>query len=518
MDQTQAPLVDALAKAEAHPVIGFGAPGHGRGAAMPHGLRALVGAKAFKADLLTVKGVEDRTEGDLALNRAHEIAAAAWGADLCRFVTGGSTQSLHTALAAVARAGDTVLLPTNSHKAEWSYALVAGLDAVPLAVDVDPDWDIQTVVTPATLAATLDAHPHAKAAVVVSPNYYGIACDIERLAEVAHARGVPLIVDAAWGGAFAFSPRLPSDALALGADIQVCSLHKTMGSLAQGSVLLARGDLVDQQRLALAYELFETTSPSVPILGSLDATRRDHATGGAKLWGDVLDLAEQARAEIAAIPGLRVYGQDRVEPRTELDRTKVLIDLSALGVAGYAADDWLYKHHRIATGLSEARNLLVVISLGTGRSDVRTLVKALSDLSDRLRADPAILPPAPALPGIATLGFERAMPGADAYFGQVEEVAYEACTGRIAAEVIAPSPPGVPRLVPGQRIDAAHVAWLVANRDAGMFVLDPTDPSEHRLRVVAEAPAIDRPAMFAAERRERQIGSDSSDTIAPSTA
>ena len=499
MDQTQAPLVDALAKATARPTTGFGAPGHGRGAAMPRGMRALTGRGAFKADLLTVKGVEDRTEGDHALNRAHELAAAAWGADLCRFVTGGSTQSLHTALAAVARAGDTVLLPTNSHKAEWTYALVAGLDAVPLQVDVNPDWDIETVVAPATLAAALDAHPHAKAAVVVSPNYYGMTCDIERLAEVAHARGVPLIVDAAWGGAFAFSPRLPTDALALGADIEVCSLHKTMGALAQGSVLLAKGDLVDRQRLALAYELFETTSPSVPILGSLDATRRDHATGGAKLWADVLDLAEQARAEITAIPGLAVYGQDRVEPRTELDRTKILIDLSALGVAGYAADDWLYEHHHLHVGLSEARHLLVVISPGTARSDVRKLVRALGDLADKLRADPTVLPPAPDLPSVATLRFERATPGPDAFFADVEEVPYEECAGRIAAEIVAPSPPGVPRLVPGQRITPEHVAWLVANRDAGMFVLDPADPSEHRLRVVAAdmAPA-ERPAMFAA--------------------
>ena len=121
--------------------------------------------------------------------------------------------------------------------------------------------------------------------------------------------------------------------------------------------------------------------------------------------------------------------------------------------------------------------------------------------SEQLRADPSILPPAPDLPSIATLGFERAMPGpADAFFAAVEEVAYEVCAGRIAAEIVAPSPPGVPRLVPGQRIDAAHVAWLVANCDAGMFVHDPVDPSQHCLRVVAaDAPAAERPAMFAAK-------------------
>ncbi len=485
MDQHQAPIVEALATIEAHPVTGFGVPGHGHGAAIPGKLRRLVGAKAFKADLLTEKGVEDRTESKHAIFRAQELAAAAWSAELCRFVTGGSTQSLHSVLASLARAGDTVLIAENAHKAEWAYALAAGLDAVPLPVQIDRDFDVQMVIDPATLDAALTAYPHAKAVIVVSPNYYGVTCDIAGLAKVAHARGIPLVVDAAWGGAFAFSSRLPADALALGADVQVCSLHKTMTALGQGSVILARGELVDRQRLALAYELFETTSPSVPILASLDATRRDHATGGEALWDGVLDLARDARARIATIPGLRVWEADRLPPRCELDPSAILIDCSGLGVAGYAADDWLYEHHRVAMGLSEARSMLALVLPGTSASHVRKLVRALADLSKQLRRDPAMLPRRPdPMPRIGAFEIDRAMTAADAFFAAAEAVRYEECAGRVAAEIIAPAPPGVPRVIPGQRIGAPLRDWLVANRDAGMFVLDPTDPAEHRIRVV----------------------------------
>ncbi len=489
MDQHQAPVVEALASSENHPVTGFGVPGHGHGSTIPGRLRRLVGAKAFKADLLTVKGVEDRTESTHALFRAQELAAEAWGADLCRFVTGGSTQSLHSVLASLARAGDTVLLAENAHKSEWAYALAAGLDAVPVPVGIDHDYDIQTVVDPATLENALTAYPHAKAVVIVSPNYFGVTSDIAGLAKVAHARGIPLVVDAAWGGAFAFSPRLPADALALGADIEVCSLHKTMTALGQGSVILARGDLVDQQRLALAYELFETTSPSVPILASIDATRRDHATGGEAIWDAVLDRAQDARARIGKIPGLRVWEADRLPPNCELDPSAILIDCSELGVAGYAIDDWLYQHHHIAMGLSEARLISALVLPGTSSSQIRKLVRALTDLSRQLRRDPSILPrQLERTPRIGAVSFDRAMPLADAFFAEVEEVLYEECAGRVAAEIIAPTPPGVPRVIPGQRISAAHRDWLVANRDAGMFVLDPTDPAERRIRVVkAEA-------------------------------
>lgn len=486
MDQKQAPIVEALEAIERAPAIGFGAPGHHQGAAIPKALRRVLGKRVFRADVLTPKGLDDRTEGGQVLQRAHELAAQAWGADFCRFVTGGSTQSLHTAMAAVAGVGDTVLIAANAHKAERSYAIVGGIDAVPVPVTVTRDWDIEHGLAPDVLRDTLALHPQAKACIVVSPSYYGVTSDIAALADVCHGHGIPLIVDAAWGGAFAFCAGLPDDPLTRGADIAVYSAHKTMGALAQGSVLVAKGGHVDLQRLWMAYELFETTSPSVPILASLDATRRDHALDGEQMWNRVLALAETLRARLAALPPLRVFGADDVPAGCDLDRTKVLVDISALGVSGYAIDDWLYKKYRISVGLSDARHLQVSIALGTRRSDVRKLVRALAELIDRLAADPAMLPSAGTLPGIDELTVEMALAPQAALAGPAELVRYEHAEGRIAAEMIAPAPPGVPRLVPGQRITAAHVRWLTANRDAGAFMLDPVDPGERGVRVVKE--------------------------------
>lgn len=487
MDQKSAPILEALSALERHPPIGFGAPGHHRGAVLPKGVRGVLGRRVFRADVMTPKGLDDRRESGLVLQRAHEIAAEAWGADFCRFVTGGSTQSLHVALAAVAGPGDAVLLAANAHKAERAHALATGLDVGIVPVTIDAAWDIEHGVAPDALRLALAQHPAAKACVVVSPTYFGVTSDIAALADICHDHGIPLIVDAAWGGAFAFCTALPDDALTRGADVAVYSAHKTMGALAQGSVLVAKGTLVDQQRLWMAYELFATTSPSVPILASLDATRRDHALRGEQLWTDVLAIADDLRTDLAALPPLRVFGPDEVPAECDLDRTKILVDVSALGVTGYAVDDWLYAEHRISVGLSDARHVQVALSLGTRRSDVRALTQALTGLVERLAADPGMLPPAGDLPRVGELTVEMAVAGQVAMAGPVELVRYEDAAGRIAAETIAPAPPGVPRLVPGQRIGAAHVAWLVANRDAGAFVLDPVDPSDRRLRVVWQA-------------------------------
>lgn len=485
MDQNEAPILDALAAIKRRPLIGFGAPAHHQGAAMPAGTRALLGKRVFRADVLTPKGLDDRTEGAHAVQRAHEIAAEAWSADFCRFVTGGSTQSLHTLLAAVAGPGDTVLFAANAHKAERAYALAGGLNVGIVPVEIDARWDIEHGVRPEALAQALAEHPDAKAFVLVSPTYFGVTSDIAALSDLCRERGIPVICDAAWGGAFAFSKRLPADPLTKGADAAVYSLHKTMGALAQGSAILATKGTLDLQRLWMAYELFETTSPSVPILATLDATRRDHALHGERLWKAVLDTAADLRRQLAAIEGLRVFASDDVPAGAELDASKVLVDISALGVSGYAIDDWLAANHRVSVGLSDARHLLMVVSLGTRRADVRALVRAFRDLVAKLSAGTADLPSAPAVPGIATLHVEMAMEPRAAFEGKAEAVPIEDAAGRIAAETIAPAPPGIPRLVPGQLITVAHVKWLVSQREAGAFFLDPIDPSERSVRVVA---------------------------------
>ncbi|MBW6523112.1 aminotransferase class V-fold PLP-dependent enzyme [Sphingomonas sp. RHCKR47] len=486
MDQTQAPILDALQQIERNKVHGFGAPGHHQGAALPRDLARVLGKRVFEADVITPKGLDDRTEGAHVLQRAHEIAAEAWQADFCRFVTGGSTQSLHTALAAVAAPGDTVLLAANVHKAERAHALAVGLKAGIVPVIIDEALDIEHGVAPEALTAALDQHPDAKAFVVVSPTYYGVTSDIAALAAICHVRGVALICDAAWGGAFAFCEDLPDDPLTKDADIAVYSVHKTMGALTQGSALLARGELVDRQRLWMAYELFETTSPSVPILASLDVARREHALHGEAMWSAALARAVELRRKLSKIKGIRVLGRDDLPAGADLDETKVLIDVAALGVSGYAIDDWLNEHYRVSVGLSDARHLLAIIAPGTTASDVRALARGLAACAKGVRKGTLSLAPAGDAPPIGALTVEMAIDPGEALFGAAEQVPLAQAAGRIAAEMIAPAPPGVPRLVPGQRISATHVAWLTANRDAGAFFLDPIDPSERTVRVVAQ--------------------------------
>ena len=488
MNQHAAPILDALRRVERKPHAGFGAPGHGAGRAVTRDVLKLVGRRAFEADVLTPKGLDDRTERGQVVQDAHALAAAAWGADLCRFSTGGSTQSLHTALAAVARPGETVIFAQNCHKAEFSAAVFAGLDVRVAPCRIDPVWELEHGIAPSALEAAMDAAPNAKAVVVVSPTYFGVTSDLKALAEICHRRDVPLIVDAAWGAAYGFSRLLPANPMGQGADIAVCSVHKTMSALAQGSVILMRGDRVDPRRFALAYELFETTSPSIAVMASLDATRRDHALHGEAIWARVVRRARRVRKRLAAVAGVRVMGREVVGAAgaCDLDETKVLLDISAMGLTGYEADDWLTRHRLVSMGLSDARHLLAVFSVGVTARDSSRLIDAVTALAAHRRGHgPTKAARAVAdAPRLGALDFVMAMPPAEAFAAQTEMAPYDKAEGRIAAEIIAPAPPGVPRLIPGQRITAAHLAYLQDNAAAGAFVLDPADPKQRSIRVV----------------------------------
>jgi len=162
----------------------------------------------------------------------------------------------------------------------------------------------------AELETKLNEHPDAKAVFVIGPTYYGVAPNIAGLAKICHRRGVPLVVDEAWGAHFPFHPDMPTPAIRQGADLAVVSVHKTLAGLEQASIIMRKGELIAPDRLNLSYDLHETTSPSSLILTSIDATRRQFAQEGEKLVQNTLDLAHEARRKLGAINGVEVMGKE----------------------------------------------------------------------------------------------------------------------------------------------------------------------------------------------------------------
>ncbi len=484
LDQDRAPLLEAVQAFQDAGIQPFTVPGHKRGRGISAEVGDVLGYDTFAADIPLAGGADDlqMTRGVLA--QAERLAADAFGAQRTFFGVNGSSLSNQVALLAVATAGETVVLARNVHKSMHTALILSGARPVYVQPRYDAALEVAHGVTPDDLAATLDAHPQARAAVVVSPTYYGVAADLPALAAVCHARDVALIVDEAWAAHFPFHPALPPAAMACGADLSITSIHKVLAGLSQASIINLQGPRIAAERVAHWTGLLGTTSPSMLILASIDACRRDMVRRGPTLLSHTLDLAAHARAAIAAMPGLQVLGREVVgrPGAAALDETKLTIDVQGTGLSGYAVDAWLRDHWRLTVELSDQRRVLALLTVADDAGSVDYLLRALSQLSAQAPGarhaprHPTLTPPA--------LPPEVAMTPRAAITAPACEVPLVRAAGRVAAEMLTPYPPGIPAVVPGERITAPLVAYLQDGLAQGMYVTGAADPSLQTVRVV----------------------------------
>src|SRR5215211_5764931 len=485
-DQERAPMLEALEAYHAIETVSFSIPAHKGGGAIDGATRSIVGIEPYRADAPAHKGLDDRISSYQVLSYAQDLAADAFGADQALFSTNGSTLSVQIAVLACTHPGQKVAVARNVHKSVISGLVLSGAHPVWVDPVYDEELALSHTVAPEALERTLSEHPDVKGMLAVSPTAAGVAADVAGLAKVCHARGIPLIMDDAWGADFTFHPEMPPGSMESGADLAVASFHKSLTGLMQTSIILVQGDRIDTERLQLALDGFETTSTSSLLVASMDATRRELAVRGEELIGRALRLARRAGEEAGAIDGVRLLGPE-LDGRPGVfarDETKVTFDVTGLGITGYQAADWLYEHRRIGAELHDMHHVMFLVTIGDDEHAIDALVagmRALADAAPEIGSGRDI----PSLPPVERLVGEYAMPPRDAFLGTTRRVKLREAAGEIAAEPVSPYPPGVPTLVPGQRIRSEHVEFLETGLAAGMYVEGVSDPSLDELRVVA---------------------------------
>jgi len=487
VDQHRAPLVEALAEYHALDRYGFTPPGHRQGRGADPRVVEVMGSEPFRGDVLASAGLDDRSSSHGYLKAAEALMAEAVGAEHAFFSTCGSSLSVKSAMLAVAGHEGDLLLSRDAHKSVVAGLIFSGLRPCWVSPRWDADLHIAHPPSPEQVADAWDRHPDAAAALVVSPTPYGTCADIAGIARVCHDRGRPLIIDEAWGAHLPFHPDLPTWAMDAGADVCVVSVHKMGAGFEQGSVFHVQGDLVDPSRIAACADLLMTTSPNVLLYTALDGWRRQMVEHGEALLGTALDLARRVRRDVDRMPGLHILQEELVrrEASHDLDELQVLIDLTALGISGYQAADWLREHERIDIGLSDHARILATLSMA---DDERTERRLRSSLEALVQAAPGLPTPHPVnLPKPSELELESVERPRDAFFGPAESVPVREAIGRVAAEQITPYPPGIPAVVPGERIDRAVIEYLLSGLEAGMVLPDPADPKLETIRVTARA-------------------------------
>jgi lysine decarboxylase len=467
-----APLLDGWLTFRAADAVPFSTPGHKQ-------QLDLVGP-VVEGDIPLYGGVDTIRQSAGALAAADRLLAQAWGADWGRISVGGSTHGNQTLMLASCRPGDTVVVTRTLHRSLLLGMVLAGVNPVWVRPEVDATTGLPTQVPVDRVQRALAAHPEAKAVFLVEPTYVGTVSDLAAHAEVAHGHGVPLVVDQAWGAYFGFHPELPRHALQAGADALVTSAHKTLPACTQSAFVLANTGLLDRDRLDRAYEATATTSPSGTTAASADAARALLRRDGARLLGHLLRLADHARDRLRQVPGL-VLLDDVVDPAVVVDRAKVAINLSGAGATGLAVEDDL-----VAAGmpveLADRDTVVPIISMSDDFGTVDRFVDAVRESVERQRGQAR-----PVLPSVSwTVDPDVVMSPRDAYFAAHRTVAAMDAIGCVSAELVAPYPPGIPVLAPGERITASAVDGLRQAMADGTQVRYAADPTLASLQVVAD--------------------------------
>lgn len=461
-----APLFDAYLRALAEPRTPFIIPGHKR---RPD----LIGPLAV-GDLPLSGGVDDVKMRHGYLADAQSRAARLWGADVAHFSVGGSTHGNQALLLAVARPGAKVVVPRTLHRSLLSGLVMSGAEPVWVLPEIDAARGLPLGVRATQVEAALAAHPDAVAVVTGDPGYVGTTGELAATADVAHAHGVPLLVDAAWAGHFGFHPELPDHAIGLGADAMVTSVHKALPGYSQAALVLARTERIDPARLTAAIETTLTTSPAGAIMASIDASRALLERDGEALLGRLLPLVRDVRARLSAIAGVHVLDGPDVDP------VKLVVQLPGTGADGVAVERDLLDEG-IALEMADRDTLIAMATLADTADDLDILVDALTRSIARRRGAPR------AVVGAAswTVAPQTVVPPREAFFAEHVVVPADEAVGRVSAELVAPYPPGVPVLAPGERVTAPALAALRDARAAGTRIAYAADPALATLRVLA---------------------------------
>jgi arginine decarboxylase len=486
MDQREAPYLDALvAYADREPGR-FHVPGHKGGEGADPELVAALGQAAFRHDIPA--GIEGVDVGpDSPFQRAQRLAAEAWGAKRSWFLISGASQGNHAACLALRHAGRSVVAQRNVHSSTVDGIVLAGLEPAFVAPELDAELGIAHCLTPESLSEALDRTPDAVAALTVSPTYFGAVAGVRGLAEVARAHGVPLIVDEAWGAHLRFSSELPESALECGADLVLSSVHKLFGSLTQSAILhLGRDEFIDADVIDRCVTLTESTSPSALLTASLDAARRQAAVRGERLLAGTIAGVEGAREEIRNIPGLDVLDERLIgRPGVHAwDPLRLAIDVRGTGSTGTRIGALMRELDDVNLELVSDNVIVAVFGAGEdAEASAKRLLDALRHAVETLGAEEE-LPKRQFTPPPPWGALE--VPPRTAFFGPQEVVPFGEAVGRIAAESLAAYPPGIPNVLPGERLTRETVDYINEVVEHGGWVRGAVDRSLKTIRVVVE--------------------------------
>ncbi len=425
----------------------------------------------FFIDITEIDGFDDLHHAEGILRDAQQRAARLYGSEETHYLVNGSTAGILAAVSGCVSAGGTILVARNCHQSVIHAALLRELDIV----FIYPQFTVETWISGQIPAADVDKalreRPDIQAVLLTSPTYDGVVSDVESIAKIAHAHGIPLIVDEAHGAHFPFSDYFPRDAVSCGADVVVMSLHKTLPSLTQTALIHLNGGLIDREKICFFLRVYQTSSPSYVLMAGMDEciawideNRVEFDRFGERLMRLRTDLRSMEHLKLLEFPGM--------------DRSRVLVSGARAGISGGELAARLREDYRIEPEMAGISYVCALTSVADQEEELRRLGDAFLQMDAGIEKAETEeeKPEATALPKL-----RRVCSMHGAYEADAEWIPLKEAGGRISAGFVVPYPPGIALLTPGEEIDEAVLQSLACLPRAGCEL---RGVQEEKLRVI----------------------------------
>ncbi len=474
-DQTKTPLIDALKNFDKISPAYFCIPSHHRGKGASSSFTEVFGKTVLKYDLTETPLTDDLHEADGAIKEAESLASELFGSDRTFFLVNGTTCANEAMIISSVCEGEKILVARNCHKSVLMGLIISGASPVYIEPEISGVFSTFGSISPEKIELAFKNHPDIKAFILTSPTYYGIGSDLQKIADICHSHGVLLLVDEAHGSHFAFSDKLPKTALSCGADMVSQSTHKTLNSMTQSSMLHVKGSLVDISKVDAALKIVQSTSPSYILMASLDAARQNAALNGRTAVCRMLDIASYIRSALSSIDG--VSCPENVDGNEVFSFDKTRIVFSVKGISGFYLSEILFEKYNICCEMADNYNVVSIIGSSDSYEDADRLINAVKEIAATVNSGKIkefSLPPMPPM----------AMTPRKAFFAKSTRTNFKDSVGKVSAEMIAPYPPGIPVIYPGEFITEEIYEFISEAIKDGRHIHGFSDKSMETIKII----------------------------------
>ncbi|WP_027410111.1 aminotransferase class I/II-fold pyridoxal phosphate-dependent enzyme [Anoxybacteroides tepidamans] len=450
--QHETPLYNALKQHCSANPLSFHVPGH------KYGEVFLKQAKEdyqhlLKLDATELNGLDDLHQPETVIAAAQRLAAELYGVDETFFLVNGSTVGNLVMIFATCEENSKVIVQRNCHKSIIHALQLVGATPVFLSPQFDDNVKVPSYIPYEVVKQTVECHPDAKALILTNPNYYGMAVDLTEIVDMAHRYHIPVLVDEAHGAHFVLGHPFPKTAIACGADVVVQSAHKTLPAMTMGSYLHVNSSLVDKDKIKYFLQVFQSSSPSYPIMASLDLARSYVANLSTKDIHHIQKQVDLWKNALNDIEGIEVA--ESQDPLVSTDLLKITMQTRCT-LSGYELQKRL-ETENIFTELADPFNVLFVYPLAL-LENVEKIIGKIKRAFDGLQCSEDLFQ---SLKPFSFTEISQSISYRELKKLPQKFVHIEQAEGLVAAETIIPYPPGIPLLMTGEVINDKHIQYIL---------------------------------------------------------